>query len=98
MKTFKQFIEQTVPKGFPQGVNINIVPGSGDIDRGRRAFGLGRRNTTLDFHRERDRAREKAGIPAQNTNRGAPRFNYPSVTPSTQKITPLRNPKAPMDV
>jgi len=47
MKTFKEFMEQTVP---PKS-DIDIVPGSGDLDR--RSFGIGRKKRVSDFNKLR---------------------------------------------
>jgi len=92
MKTFKQFMEQTVP---PKS-DIDIVPRSGDIDRGRYAFGLGRKKNTMDFHLPRFRARNKAGKPAENTNQRAPEYNYHQIqnTRGPREIR-FRDPKDP---
>ena len=70
----------------------------GDIDRGRHALGLGRKKTTMDFHLQRDRARNKAAEPATNTNQRAPQFNAPSPTMIPPRPFHPRNPKAPIDI
>lgn len=78
--------------------SFNQFMSEGDIDRGRRAFGLGRKNTTIDFHLERDRKRNQNAKPSENTNQRAPQFNAPSPTMRQPRPFHPRDPKTPMDV
>lgn len=94
MKTFKEFMEQTVP---PKS-NINIVPGSGDIHRsrnGRRALGFGRKNKVSDFNDKRYRANEFNSGPARETLKKAPAFNAPSTTMRRPRRFETPDPKRP---
>jgi hypothetical protein len=98
MKTFKEFMEQAAPQGFPQGSNINIVPGSGDIHRsrnGRRAFGFGRKNKVSDFNHLRYRADMFNSGPAKETLKKAPAFNAPSTTMRRPRRFETPDPKRP---
>ncbi len=81
MKTFKQFMEQTVP----------ILPRarSGDIHRSRnnrRFFGLGRKNKVSDFNHLRYGG-EGNSKPSMNTNQRAPEYN------AQQMQSPTRGPR-----
>ena len=90
MKTFKQFMEQTVP----------ILPRahSGDIHRSRnnrRFFGLGRKNKVSDFDHLRYDGGD--GSAARKTNEKAPKYNaqqmqYPTMGPREIRF---RDPKGP---
>lgn len=94
MKTFKEFMEQTVP---PKS-NINIVPGSGDIQRSRnnrRAFGFGRPNKVSDFNDKRYRQDEFNPGPARETQKRAPAFNAPSPTMRRPRRFEIKDPKKP---
>lgn len=98
MKTFKAFMEQAAPQGFPQGSNINIVPGSGDIHRSRnnrRAFGFGRPNKVSDFNHLRYGQDEFNPRPARETQKRAPAFNPPSTKPTKPPRFDTPNPKKP---
>ena len=93
MKTFKEFMEQTVP----------VLPrsGSGDIHRSRnnrRAFGLGRKNKVSDFNHLRYRADEFSTKPANNTLKAAPAFNAPSNTMRKSKRFEIQDPQKPSHV
>ena len=95
MKTFKQFMEQTVP----------ILPRahSGDIHRSRnnrRFFGLGRKNKVSDFDNLRYGGDGSEGNAAGNTNKKAPEYNaqqmqYPTRGPRELRF---RHPNAPTGV
>ena len=92
MKTFKQFMEQTVP----------VLPRahSGDIHRSRnnrRFFGLGRKNKVSDFDNLRYGGDGSEGNAAGNTNKKAPEYNaqqmqYPTRGPREIRF---RDPKGP---
>tara|TARA_B100000902_G_scaffold360393_1_gene377031 strand:+ start:234 stop:524 length:291 start_codon:yes stop_codon:yes gene_type:complete len=95
MKTFKQFMEQTVP----------VLPRahSGDIHRSRnnrRFFGLGRKNKVSDFDNLRYGGDGSEGNAAGNTNKKAPEYNaqqmqYPTRGPRELRF---RHPNAPTGV
>ncbi len=101
MKTFKAFMEQAAPQGFPQGSNINIVPGSGDIHRSRnnrRAFGFGRPNKVSDFNDKRYGQDKFNPGPARETQKRAPAFNAPSPTMRRPRRFEIKDPTKPSDL
>ena len=92
MKTFKQFMEQSVP----------ILPRahSGDIHRSRndrRFFGLGRKNKVSDFNHLRYGGDGSEGDAARKTNEKAPEYNAPQMQYPTMgpREIRFRDPKGP---
>ena len=47
----------------------------GDIDRGRHAWGFGRKKTVWDFSNQRARQWDRDAKPSENTNKRAPESN-----------------------